>query len=110
MIMTEKNIRIEFLQQNCRKMTSVANELHILASQNEATIICMQEPSFQVRKTEKLTGFNNLSHYHDTNTASNKVRTAIVASRMLNCLYHSDYSKTPSNTAPSNTDLEVTLF
>ena len=54
--MTEKNIRIEFLQQNCRKMASVANELHILASQNEATIVCMQEPSFQVKKTQKLTG------------------------------------------------------
>ena len=66
--MTEKNIRIEFLQQNCRKMASVANELHILASQNEATIVCMQEPSFQVKKTQKLTGFNNLSHYHDANT------------------------------------------
>ena len=54
--MTEKYIRIEFLQQNCRKMASVANELHILASQNEATIVCMQEPSFQVKKTQKLTG------------------------------------------------------
>ena len=108
--MTVKNIRIEFLQQNCRKMASVANELHILASQNEATIICMQEPSFQVRKTEKLTGFNNLSHYHDANTASNKVRAAIVASRMLNCLYHSDYSEKDMTTISVNIDGKDTFI
>ena len=83
--MNEKKIRIDFLQQNCRKMASVASELQILASQNNTSIICMQEPSFQVKKTQKLTGFNNLSHYHDANTSSNKVRAAIVATKTLNC-------------------------
>ena len=68
-------------------MASVASELHILALHNEASIICMQEPSFQVAKTQKLTGFNHLSHFHDANTATNKVRTAIVASKTLNCFY-----------------------
>ena len=83
--MIEKNIRIEFLQQNCRKMASVANELHILASQSDATIICMQEPSYQVNKIQKLTGSNNLSHYQDANTSLNKVRAAMVATKILNC-------------------------
>ena len=56
-IMTEKKIRIEFLQQNCRRMASVANELNILASQNEATIICMQEPKFSTEENPKIDRF-----------------------------------------------------
>ena len=91
-------------------MASVANELHILASQNEATIVCMQEPSFQVKKTQKLTGFNNLSHYHDANTTSNKVRAAIVATKTLNCFYHCGFSKKDMATISVKIDGRDTLI
>ena len=88
-------------------MASVASELHILALHNEASIICMQEPSFQVNKTQ---GFNNLSHYHDANTSLNKVRAAIVATKTLNCFYHCGFSKKDMATISVKIDGRDTLI
>ena len=72
-------------------MSVVASELDKVVTNSQAVIVGLQEPSFQKNKPEKLTGLHNLSHFHGNNT-NKTVRTAIVASKVLQCFNHPDFT------------------
>ena len=58
------------MQINCHNVSTVANaELEAVVANNELSIVCMQEPNFQVKKTERLTGLGDLNHFHAKNDA-----------------------------------------
>ena len=86
-----KSFKIDFMQLNCRNMPAVASELDKVVMNSKAVIVGLQEPSFQKNKPEKLTGLHNLSHFHGNN-ANKTVRSAIVASRLLQCFNHPDFT------------------
>ena len=58
------------MQINCHNVSTVSNaELEAIVANNELSIVCMQEPNFQVKKTERLTGLGDLNHFHAKNDA-----------------------------------------
>ena len=101
---TKKHFKVEFLQLNCHKMPAVMNELDAVVANCQSFILGIQEPNFQKSKPERLTALGNYDHFHAKNTSATKdvVRTAIIASKVLNLQLLSEFTDRDITTVVAN--------
>ena len=100
----KKHFKVDFLQLNCHKMPAVMNELDAVVANCQSFILGIQEPNFQKSKPERLTALGNYDRFHARNTSATKnvVRTAIVASKVLNLQLLSDFTGRDMTTVVGN--------
>ena len=85
-------------------MPAVMNELDAVVANCQSFILGIQEPNFQKSKPERLTALGNYDHFHAKNTSATKdvVRTAIVASKVLDLQLLSDFTDRDITTVLGN--------